>query len=186
MKKTVAILLVFIMAFFACSCGGKSDPKSPEEKKYVFESSEKQKVYKNGNNYMIFYYKGDEISGIDTVMTFQTEEAATSSLEVLQKSANKTAEIVREGKFIVMHMSDEYISDYKIMTVDGIESYLKAQGYVLVEKIEEEETTAADAKKTTAKSEEKTTAKSGEKTTAKSDEKTTAKPAETTTAAPKK
>ncbi|MBQ7654578.1 MAG: hypothetical protein IJS17_05850 [Clostridia bacterium] len=182
MKKTVAILLVLIMAFFACSCGGKNEKTGSEEEKYVFKSSETQKVYKNKNNYLIFYYSNDEITGIDTIMTFPTEEAAISSLEVLQKNETKTAEIVREGKYIVMHMTDEYISDYKLMSAEGIESYLKAQGYILVEKVGEE-TTAEQT--TAAPKTEKATQKADEKTTAKPAEKTTAKPAETT-AAPKK
>lgn len=181
MKKAIALLLVLVMAFFACSCGGKNNGELTEEEKYVFKSSEKQKVYKSGSNYMIFYYEGETITGIDTVMTFPSEEVATSSLEVLKKNENKkVAEIVQEGKFIVMHMTDEYISDYLKMTADGVESYLKGQGYVLVEKIEDEATTAAS--KETEKKTEKATTKAPEKTTAKATEKAAEK---TTTAAKK-
>ena len=158
MKKVIALVLVFVMVFFACSCGKNGGGNSPEEEKYVFKSSETQKVYKNNNNYMIFYYKNDTVTGIDTVMTFQTEEAAISSLEVLQKAGNDNSEIVREGKFIVMHMNDAYLADYLKMTGDGIESYLKAQGYVLVEKIEEETTAEQKTEKPTEKVAEETTA----------------------------
>ena len=180
MKKTVAILLVFVMAFFACSCGGKNSGENPEDK-YVFESDKSQKVYKNNNNYLIFYYKKGEISGIDTVMTFPTEEVAISSMEVLEGSNSKSAgDIVREGKYIVIHMSEEYISDYNKMSDEGVESYLKGQGYVLVEKIEDE-TTAEQTNGAPA-----TTAAPTESAATKADEKTTAKPAEATTAAEKK
>lgn len=166
MKRIVAFLMLFVMIFTVCACG-KKEPTTPEEK-YVFESDKTQKVFKSGNNYMIFYYdKESKITGIDTVMTFKTEQTAKSSYEVIKKTEDaNTGEFVLEGKYIVMHMSENYIADYLNMTEEVLESYLKGQGYVSVEKIEDDAETTTKKPETTAKKEETKTEKPAE-TTAK-------------------
>lgn len=189
MKKIIALLMMVVMIFTVCACGAKSGGSAPEDK-YVFKSDETQKVYKSKNNYMIFYYdKESKIKNIDTIMTFPSEESASSSFEVLKKSESLTVgEMSLEGKYIVIHMTDKYVGDYQQMTADGVESYLRGQGYVLVEKIDDAETTTAKpaddkTEKTAEKKDEKATTKAAEKTTAKANEKKTTKAAEQKTTA---
>lgn len=192
MKKIIALLLALSVMTAVCACGKKPSTEkegkktetttSVEEGKYVFKSDKKQKVFKSGNNYLIFYFEDKEIKDIDTVMTFSNDEAAQASLEVLKKVEDKKyGEMVREGKFVVIHMTDAYIQDYKKMDEAGLESFLKAQGYILVEKVGDETTTVKAEGKTTAKSDAKATTAAAKTTAA---QKTTA--AAKTTAAPNK
>ena len=147
MKKLLAILMAagIILAASACGnnqpAGEKETTTAPattsvEEGKYVMQSNEKQTVYKNkSDGYLLMYTEGEKITGIDTVLTFKTEEIAQSSLEVLKKTPPKgaTSEMVREGKYIVMHMSENYIKDFNDMTKESRDAFLKGQGYTLIE-----------------------------------------------------
>jgi len=146
MKKFIAILMAAGIMLASSACGNKQPAgnnettvpatTSVEEGKYVMQSSEEQTVYKNKNNgYLLMYTKDGKITGIDTVLTFKTEEIAQSSLDVLKKNPPKgaTAEMVREGKYVVMHMSENYIKDFNDMTKESRDAFLKGQGYTLIE-----------------------------------------------------
>lgn len=169
MKKVLAFLMAVAIMLSICACkkteaGDKTSTTekttSVEEGKYVLKSDEKQKVYKNQNNYMIFYFEGEKVSAINTVLTFATEKAAESSLQVLKKSENKSwGSIAREGKYVVINMTEAYLKDYNEMTAQGREDYLRTQGYIIVEKAPVSTTAATTAKQT-----EKSTAKATEKT----------------------
>ena len=168
MKKILVIIMAIGVMFAVCSCGKKSEAEkkpevttSVEEGKYEAKSNATKKVFRNNTNYLMFYYEedGKTIKGIDTVMTFGSEDIAKSSLEVLNKNKNTNfGEMVLEGKYIVIHMSENYISDFKKMSEADLEGYLKGQGYILAEKYEEP-TTVQDTKKA-----DKDKAKEAEKT----------------------
>lgn len=174
MKKVLAFLMAMAIVLSISACkkteGGDVNTTtttapetttSVEQGKYVLKSNEKQKVYKNQNNYMIFYFEGEKVSGIDTVLTFETEKSAESSLKVLKESKNNSwASIAREGKYVVIKMTEDYLKDYNEMTAQGREDYLKTQGYIIAEKAPVSTTTQPTTEKTTVKATEKTSAAS--------------------------
>ena len=78
MKKVLAFLMAVAIMLSICACkktetGDKTSTTekttSVEEGKYVLKSDEKQKVYKNQNNYMIFYFEGEKAHGIGSPHT---------------------------------------------------------------------------------------------------------------------
>ena len=174
MKKVFAFLMAMAIVLSISACKktegvdvntttttAPETTTSVEQGKYVLKSNEKQKVYKNQNNYMIFYFEGEKVSGIDTVLTFETEKSAESSLKVLKESKNNSwASIAREGKYVVIKMTEDYLKDYNEMTAQGREDYLKTQGYIIAEKAPVSTTTQPTTEKTTVKATEKTSAAS--------------------------
>jgi len=137
MKKFLSVFMVCLLSFLLVGCGcdkDKDKDKNKEENKETKKIAETIKslytddeklVYDNGGVYkIVFFYSGNEITGLQHYYEYENEADAESKFKEYQENYKNYASIKnisKVDKFVVLTMAS---SEYEGKTVDNIkESY---------------------------------------------------------------
>ena len=138
MRKKILIWFL-LLTFFACSVGCdnkegkeiKTPDKKHEEKQekeeeqnlipeednpeveYELYTDDKKMVFKDGNNYSVYYYTGTQVTGYHYYIDYKTEASASEALTNYEKPKN-VDKITANGRFLILEYNK---SEYKDLTV---------------------------------------------------------------------
>lgn len=143
MKKILLVLFYVIICFSLTGCGeeivdnGDDISKQKEvidnngdeqdQDNYEFISTDNKLVFvdKSGNNYSVFYFDNENITKLETVVVYPTEELAQLAYQSA-KNENPDEVITKSGKNIIIVQD---ASEYNGFTKSQLESALELAGY---------------------------------------------------------
>ena len=137
-KKYVLGLLVIISLFMITACGNKEkldediindNSEDNKEEKYddlELYSDDTKIVFARGQEKVVFYYKGNEITGEHTYFDYQSKALAQMALTALNSSENENiAKAYVNGKYLVIEYNE---NEYGALTLEDVKltySYLE-------------------------------------------------------------
>ena len=132
MKEINLLFLVMIMCFLVVGCGYNKKDTDGDKPKDVAQiektiknlyTDEEKLVYDNNGIYkLVFYYKGEEITGLEHYYEYKDEKEADAKYkEDTEKYKNNVQikKITKNGKFVVYTMAGE---EYEGKTVSEVKS----------------------------------------------------------------
>ena len=132
MKKISLLFLVMIMSFMLVGCGCNKKDNDGDKSKEVSQiektiknlyTDEEKLVYDNSGIYkLVFYYKGEEITGLEHYYEYKDEKEAESKYKEDSEKYKNNAQIkkiTKSGKFVVYTMVGE---EYEGKTVSEVKS----------------------------------------------------------------
>ncbi len=144
-KKILIGMLVIVAVLVLTGCGNKKEeekkaeapteektnqedvapvedavPPVPEEDYELYTDANKM-VFRDGNNYSLYFYSGTKITGHQYYIDYETAEKANDALATYEKPKN-VDKITTNGRFLVLaYAKSEYngLTIYKVRTQYG-------------------------------------------------------------------
>ena len=138
-KKYILGLLVIISLFMVSACGNKeklddeiindSNEKENLEEEYAdleLYSDDTKIVFARGQEKVVFYYKGDTITGEHAYFDYQSKALAQLALTALNSNENENiARAYVNGKYLVIEYNENEYGNLTLEEVKLTYSYLE-------------------------------------------------------------
>ena len=135
-RKVLIGMLVIVAVLVLTGCGKKKEEeKKPEtnveektnveetpvedaappvpEEDYELYTDDKKMVFRDGDNYSLYFYNGTKVTGHQYYIDYGTSEKATEALENYEKPKNVN-KITTNGRFLVLEYAK---SEYSNLTI---------------------------------------------------------------------
>ena len=120
MKKKFFLLIIIIPCLLISGCKDHNEGKiantnnEVEESTIKIFSNDKRLVFYNTENYLVFDYQDDLITGYKVYMDYETIDSAKNTLDIIKvnySSDESVKSVDREGQYIVITYTDEYVKN---------------------------------------------------------------------------
>ncbi len=140
MKKRLFLCLVLVMLVLATGCGNKkviiddkdekttnsSSSTTTTDSEIELYSDDTKIVFKNGNNKVVFYYKGDKITAYHAYLDYGTKANAELVLKALDNEADDSIKKAYvKGRYVVVEYKEEEYENLTVSEVRTVYSYLE-------------------------------------------------------------
>ena len=106
-----------------------ADNKFEETEELIqLSSNDKRLVFQDGENYKVFNYEEDKITGYKNYMNYKTIESARNTVDIIKVNYSNDEdikEVTREAQFIVITYNDDYIKN-NFTTIDELRKSLSS------------------------------------------------------------